>query len=104
MYTCAGDLTPFWAVPVYCDCDGCWRLALAGRDLLTDGSCLSAKEHDEIRWNYDLRWELVAILEEEQAHAYYRCYGRYEDWAEQERRYAAQDAKRELVDGFLAAA
>jgi hypothetical protein len=103
MYSCVADLTPFWAVPVTCDCNGCWRMELDGRELPGDGTCQSSKEHDEIRYNRDLRWELVAILEEEEAYAYYRCYERYQDWDDQEARYEAQDQKRDFLEGKLAA-
>jgi hypothetical protein len=103
MYTCTGDLTPFWAVVEPCDCSRCVNLVWQGVKLPTDGSCLAMAEHDEIRWNRDLRWHLVAILEEEEAYAYYRCYERYQDWAEQEDRYEAQDQKRAFLEGKLAA-
>ena len=105
MYSCTADLTPFWAVQLPCDCEQCntlvWRY---GRTLPTDGTCLGQKEHDEIRWDRDLRWELVAILEEEERYAYWRCFERYEREAEYDAADAAAAAKEAIIAGFMAAA
>ena len=104
MYSCTADLTPFWAIIEPCDCSRCVDLVWQGRTLPTDGTCLAMADHDEIRWDRDLRWELVAIWEADMRYAYWKCFERYEREAEYDAAEAAADAKEAMIAGFLAAA
>lgn len=107
MYTCDGDLTPFWLREDPCECRRCHDLAKKGRKLLVDGTCLATddaiKARVKVRHDRDLRWELVAELEADWDYAYWRCYERYEEWDKQDARFEAQDQKRDWLEGKLAA-
>ena len=101
---CDGDLTPFWEASHPCNCYRCEEMARAGATLPRDGQCLAMLDHDAIRWNRDLRWELAEILEEEERYAYWRCYERWQ--IEEERDSAEEVASRKaaLIESWLMAA
>ena len=101
---CEGDLTPFWEASHPCECYRCEELTRQGADLPRDGQCLAMLDHDAIRWNRDLRWELVSIMEEEERYAYWRCYERWELEEERDNAQNAQAERDAQVEAFLAAA